>query len=99
MAEPAEATAEEAGTAPPPGVGFLVDITLQRLTKLAVLVAIIAWALTRAILTEPCCSRFPEPHVMVAAPGISTIGISVFGPKTPSLLPHPPVGPMIRASF
>jgi hypothetical protein len=67
MAESAQSTAEDAGKPPPPGVGFVMDITMQRLTKLAVLVAIIAWALTRAILSEPCCSRFPEPHVMFAA--------------------------------
>ena len=47
MASPMAAQPEKASKPPPPGVGFVLDITVQRLTKLAILVAIIAWLLTR----------------------------------------------------
>ena len=66
MAEPAKSTAQEPDKPPPPGVGFVVDITLQRLTKLAVLVAIIAWALTRAFLRGPLLLQIPQVLIAVA---------------------------------
>jgi len=65
MATPMAAEAEQASKPPPPDAGFVLDITVQRLTKLAVLVAIIAWALTR----ESCPRTQQESISTLAAQG------------------------------
>ena len=63
MALPTDAAPQKAVKPPPPGVGFVLDITVQRLTKLAILVAIIAWALTREFTRGPSRELTPSAYV------------------------------------